>query len=235
MNDFFGARTLKVFADTADVGVMESLRDRVQGFTTNPTLCRAAGVTNYEKWGREVVARFPDHSLSFEVIGDDARSISEQAERMFDWSDEVYIKLPPMLPDGSNNFGLISVLSHNFGMRINVTAVFTSDQVKAAFEALHHEGYVSVFAGRIADAGHDPEWLIDAAAQFRPDHVEIVWASAREVLNIYQAERCGADIITLSPELIVKADRTLEKDLTEFSLETVQQFHEDAVAAGLTL
>lgn len=225
---------MKLFADCADIAVMHRLQDQVEGFTTNPTLMRGK-VRDYERFGRECLFMFPDHSISFEVLADDLDSVSEQARKIAAWGDNVYAKVPISLTDGTSTVDLIRELAAD-GVRINVTAVFTRAQAARALGALEgaQGAYLSVFAGRIADAGVDPTVIVRDAVRFAPRNVEVIWASTREVFNIVQAERAGAHIITVTPELLAKS-RSLGKDLEQFSLETVQMFRNDAVASGLAL
>lgn len=214
---------------------MKLLANKVTGFTTNPTLIKAAGVSDYESFASECVASFPDHSLSFEVISDDIDSMRKQAYKIASWGENVYVKIPIMTTDEIPTTHLIEQLCSH-GIKVNVTAVFTKKQILQTAEALEYQtpSYVSIFAGRIADSGVDPQELIRFAFYHCPENVEILWASTREAFNVCQAEAYGADIITLTPELIGKLSLS-GKDLTQFSLETVKMFYQDAIAAGLSL
>jgi transaldolase len=218
---------------------METLRDRVTGFTSNPTLCRQAGVTDYAEWIRQAVERFPEYALSVEVVADDFDEMADQAMVISEYGDSVrdsiYVKIPVMTCGGSETFDLISGLSQD-DVRVNVTAVMTVRQVENAISALESSrgGIVSVFAGRIADTGIDPAPLIDFV-EYRPDNVELLWASVREPLNITQAAAHGWDIITVPPMILAKYDALTNFDLLEFSRNTVIQFRDDALAAGLSL
>lgn len=226
---------MKIFADCADLDVMEALADQVTGFTTNPTIMRAAGVTNYEHFAKRAVATFPHHSISLEVIADTLVAMSEQAHKLASWGNNVYCKIPVTTTDGVSTVDLVNSLSRG-GVHVNVTAMFTMQQFYAFNNAVDGgaDAYLSIFAGRIADTGRDPATLIRYAALWSRPNVSLLWASAREVLNVKQAADAGADIITLAPDLLAKYAH-YGKSLDEFSLETVSQFLSDAQAAGLTL
>jgi transaldolase len=214
---------------------MESVADQVYGFTTNPTLMRAAGVEHYEAFVEECVARLPGHSLSFEVIADELNAMRYQARKLASWGQSVFVKIPVSTTKGISTVDLVNDLTKD-GVHVNVTAVFTAAQVVEFNEALANraECYLSIFAGRIADAGVDPTFLVRQAVMEAPENVSVLWASTREVFNVKQAHDAGAHIITLSPDLLAKYAR-FGRDLTEFSRLTVQQFYDDAQVAGLTL
>ena len=226
---------MQLFADCADISIMRSLSSQVDGFTTNPTLMRAAGVLDYETFAKECVVSFPDHSISLEVIADEIDAMRRQAYKLSAYGPNVYVKIPVTTTDGTPTFRLVEQLSQR-GVRVNVTAIFTQSQVTLFNEALKDgaPAYLSIFAGRIADTGNDPAQLISNASHRACANVQILWASAREALNVKQAEKAGADIITLTPDLISKY-ASFGKDLREFSLDTVKMFRRDALAAGLTL
>ncbi len=225
---------MKLFCDSADLATMDAVASQVYGYTTNPTLMRAAGVTHYEAFVEECVARFPNHSLSFEVIADELNAIRYQARKLASWGP-IFVKVPVTTTKGISTADLVDDLTAD-GIRVNVTAVFTASQVCEFNEALSDraECYLSIFAGRIADAGFDPAFLVRQARMEAAENVSILWASAREAFNIKHAHDAGADIITLSPDLLEKHTRW-GRDLTEFSQATVQQFYDDAQAAGLSL
>eukprot|EP00439_Symbiodinium_sp_Y106_P088921 s1_g1457.t1 len=206
----------------------------IAGFTTNPTLMRKAGIVDYTAFAKEVISEIPDKPISFEVFSDDLESMEREAEVIHSWGGNTYIKIPVSNTKGEATYDLISKLSGK-GMRLNVTAVFTLDQTKAVSQALADgtDAIISIFAGRIADTGADPEPLMREAVELtsgKPEQ-EILWASPRELLNVFQADRCGCHIITATPDILNKL-QGVGKDHTQFSLETVQMFYNDAVAAG---
>jgi transaldolase len=230
---------VKIFADGADLETMISLAKdpRIAGFTTNPTLMRKAGVSAYEPFARKILESVTDVPVSFEVFADEADEMLRQARTIASWADNVHVKIPVTNTRGVSSEPVIRELSHD-GVQVNVTAVMTVAQVQAVAAAtaggVGH--IVSVFAGRIADTGRDPIPLMRDALALTSRHpgLELLWASPREALNVRQAEDLGVDIITLTPDLLEKT-RAFGKDLTAFSLETVQMFHRDAAAAGYVL
>jgi len=229
---------VKLFADGADLAGMTALRALpfIAGFTTNPTLMRKAGVRDYARFGREAVERIPDRPISFEVLSDEFDEMAREAHEIASWGPLVYVKIPVTNTRSEPSYGLIHRLSHD-GIRINVTAVLTLDQVERAVDALGGDGapaYVSMFAGRIADTGRDPAPDIREARNIlgRAPQAELIWASPREVLNIFQADAAGCHIITLTDDILRKLD-LLGRDLADFSLATVRMFRDDAIAAGL--
>ena len=230
---------VKIFADGADLaGMKEMYRNPlIQGFTTNPTLMRKAGVVDYEAFAREVVSHIPDRHISFEVFSDDFAEMEQQARQIASWGENVYVKVPVCNTKGHSSAPLVGKLARA-GVKLNVTAVFTLGQVSEICHALggHAPAVISVFAGRIADAGIDPVPVMMAAKELAgmyPD-IELLWASPREIFNIVQADAVGCDIITVSNDLLKKLD-TLGKDLQEFSLETVKMFRQDAVKSAFSL
>jgi transaldolase len=227
---------VKIFADGADYeGIVKmSKNPAIKGFTTNPTLMRKAGVSDYETFARKVLAAIPDRPVSFEVFTDDFASMAEQARTIAGWGPNVNVKIPVTNTKGQSASELIRALSSE-GVMLNVTAIFTLDQVRMVIDALHPAtaAIVSVFAGRIADTGVDPIPHMQACKQItaaRPK-AELLWASTRELLNIFHAEQSGCDIVTVPNDLLSKLD-LVGKDLAEYSRETVQVFHRDAVAAA---
>jgi transaldolase len=230
---------IKVFADGADIAGIRKLADDplIAGITTNPTLMRKAGIEDYEAFATELLEVVPDRPISFEVFSDDFAEMERQALKISGWADNVYVKVPITNTDGVSSLNLVRRLSHE-GVKLNVTALMTGRQVVASAAVLEGgaPAYVSVFAGRIADAGVDPEPIMAAALDtLRPlPGVELIWASPREVLNIVQADRIGCHIITVTHDLLAKL-HLLGRDLDEFSLDTVRMFHRDASAAGFTL
>jgi transaldolase len=230
---------IKLYADSADLATIMELRLNpwIQGFTTNSTLMRKAAVENYEIFARDLLDAVPDLPVSFGLFADDEKGMEAQARVITSWGSNVNVKVP--VTDQSGNFmgPLIRRLSSS-GIVVNVTAVFTLDQIKRVTETLNPTtpAIVSVFAGRIADTGVDPVPILKQARsllQNRP-HAELLWASPRELLNIFQADGAGCDIITIPPEILGKL-RLVGKDLTDYSLETVHMFHHDARAAGYSI
>jgi len=227
---------VKVFADGADYdGIVKMSRNPlIKGFTTNPSLMRKAGVDDYEAFARRVVAAVPDRPVSFEVFADDFASMAEQARIIAGWGPNVNVKIPVTNTKGQSSAELIRVLSSD-GIVLNITAIFTLDQVRGVVDALDPRtaAIVSVFAGRIADTGVDPIPHMLAAKQIlgvRPK-AQLLWASTRELLNIFHAEESGCEIITVPNEFLNKLD-LIDKDLIEYSRETVQLFFRDATAAA---
>jgi len=230
---------VKLFADGADLdGILAIAADpRVAGFTTNPTLMRKAGLTNYREFAKRLLEKVTSKPVSFEVLADDVPEIRRQAQLIASWGTNVYVKIPVSTTSGDSLAPLVRELSEN-GVKVNVTALLTTAQVELITEAVQHgtDSYVSVFAGRIADAGIDPIPLMRRAVEIMSSapRSELIWASPREVLNVVQAEDVGCHIITMTHDLFAKLD-VLGKDLDQFSLETVQMFRRDALAAGFTL
>lgn len=224
---------IAIYADGADLASMATLADKVEGFTTNPSLMRKSGIGDYRAFAREVLAVACGKPVSFEVFADDFSGMECQAREIASWGRNVYVKIPVTNTSGEPSFALIQRLA-DAGVKVNVTAVFTREQVQRAIAAIGlNRGIVSVFAGRIADTGRDPCRIMRSArAKVISSDVLLLWASAREVYNVVQAEEAGCDIITLSPELIAKLDG-FGMDLAKYSLETVRQFHRDA--AGLAI
>jgi len=230
---------VKIFADGADkAGILEMYRKPyITGFTTNPTLMRKAGVADYRAFAREVLDLVPDRPVSFEVFSDEFPEMERQAREIAGWGENVYVKIPVTNTRRESSEVLIRRLTQA-GVKVNVTAMMTLDQVRdvAACFAGGAPGYVSVFAGRIADTGRDPVPLMEAAVRMlRPyRNVELIWASPRELLNIFQADVIGCHIITVTNDILNKL-QLVGKGLDEFSLETVKMFRNDAVKAGYRL
>lgn len=227
---------VKLFCDGADFNSIVDLYadPRIKGFTTNPTLMRNSGVVDYEAFARKLLRAVPDRPVSFEVFADDPDGMEAQAIAIASWGTNVNVKIPVTNLAGDFMGHLISRLS-SAGVVLNVTAILTLDQVKRVAGALHPStpAIVSVFAGRIADTGLDPIPVMKEARkilQSRP-LAELLWASPRELFNIFQADQAGCDIITLPPEILRKL-KLIGKDLTAYSLETVSMFHRDARAAA---
>lgn len=234
-----GAREVKLFQDGADLEAMVAAKRRnlVAGFTTNPTLMRKAGITDYKAFALKVIAAIPDLPISFEVFSDDFPTMEREAREIASWGGDTYIKLPITNTRGESCGPLIRKLSKE-GFSLNVTAILILDQVKVVADAADPKArtIVSVFAGRIADTGVDPVPMMTQAAKMLKalPKAELLWASPREVLNVVQAADCGCHIITATPDIIAKTP-LFGKDLKQYSLETVQMFHDDARAAGFKI
>ncbi len=231
--------SIDIYSDGANVRDMVAAhRDGlVDGFTTNPTLMAKANVPEYRGFAREVLAHIRDLPVCFEVFEDDLPGMARQAREIAGWAENVFVKVPVTNTRGESTLPLIRELTAQ-GLRLNVTAVMALAQAEAVVEAVHPEvpAILSIFAGRIADTGRDPVPIMTRAVQMaraRP-LLKVLWASPREVLNVYQAEACGCQIIAVTPELRAKLSLR-GKDLTEFSRETVQMFFDDACRAGYTL
>mgnify|MGYP001026336141 CR=1 FL=1 len=230
---------VKIFADGADSGAMkaEYVKGIVKGFTTNPTLMKKAGVKDYMSFAQELVRAIPDLSLSFEVFADDFATMEREAEMISALGKNVMVKIPITNSKGDSSISLIRRLSQK-GINMNVTAVFTIRQVLEVVDAFARgtHNYVSVFAGRIANAGVDPEPIMTVAAMIchKKEGVELLWASPRETLNIIQADRCGCDIITVTNDLLDKLG-DWGKSLEQYSLETVQMFARDGKSLGFSI
>jgi transaldolase len=230
---------VKIFADGADKATMIELSGRsyIRGLTTNPTLMRQAGITNYEAFAREVLEAIPDLPISFEVFADDFDEMESQAKQIAGWGSNVYVKIPVTNTKGQPALDLVNRLAHA-GVKLNVTAILTLDQVRDVSQALAGgaPACVSVFAGRIADTGRDPVPLMTSAVEYLRPHpaMELIWASPRELLNVFQADEIGCHIITVTPDILKKLT-LVGKDLSEFSLETVRMFYDDARKAGFAL
>jgi len=231
---------IKIFGDGADRKTMVSLAANplIKGFTTNPTLMRKDGVTDYEAFAREVLAQIADRPVSFEVLSDDLDEMERQARKIVSWGENANVKIPITNTHRVSTVPLIRRLARD-GIKVNVTGMTTLDQVKAAGEALGEgKAYsiVSLFGGRIADTGRDPvPMMAEAVKILKPyPHVELLWASPRELLNIFQADAVGCHIITVTADILKKLP-LVGKDLEQYSLETVQMFRDDAVKAGYKL
>jgi transaldolase len=230
---------VKVFADGAEkAGMLEMYRNpQIKGFTTNPTLMRKAGVTDYQGFALDILRAIPDRPISFEVFSDDFSEMKRQARKISSWGENVYVKIPVTNTQRMSSTQLVHDLAQE-GVKLNVTALLTLDQVRGVCAALEGgvPAYVSVFAGRIADTGRDPVPLMAAAVEMvrMCPNVELIWASPRELLNIFQADAIGCHIITVSNDILKKLN-TVGRDLHEYSLDTVKMFYEDAVKAGYAL
>jgi transaldolase len=230
---------VKIFADGADrAGMLDLYRNPIiKGFTTNPTLMRNAGITDYEAFAREILRAIPDRPISLEVFSDDFPEMESQARRIASWGDTVYVKIPVTNTQGESSIPLIRRLARE-GVKQNVTALMTVAQVRDVAAALGSgpSAYISVFAGRIADTGRDPVPLMAAAVHMMAMYpqLELIWASPRELLNIFHADSIGCHIITVTHDTLKKL-ALVGKDLDEYSLDTVKMFRNDAVKAGFRL
>lgn len=231
--------SVKIFADGADLDSIRALAPNplVKGFTTNPTLMRKAGVADYKGFAKDMLAIVTDRPVSFEVFADEFDAMEEQAMEIASWGENVNVKIPITNTRGESAVPLVARLSGQ-GVFVNVTAMFTADQVQAVVDVLDPgvAAILSVFAGRIADSGCDPVPHMKTAVEMAKSKpkAEILWASPRELLNIYQADAVGCHIITVSGDVLKKLDN-VGKGLDEFSLETVKMFYDDAQAAGYSI
>jgi transaldolase len=230
---------VKIFADGADrAGMLEMYRKPyIKGFTTNPTLMRKAGIADYRAFAKDILKAIPDRPISFEVFSDDFNEMERQAREIAGWADNVYVKIPVTNTHREPSYALANRLSHS-GVKINITALLTLAQVKDV--VLNVAGgapcCISVFAGRVADTGVDPVPLMAAAVELLKiaPNAELIWASPRELLNIYQADAIGCHIITVTNDILKKLS-LIGKDLDEYSLETVRMFYKDAQGIGFKL
>jgi transaldolase len=230
---------VKIFADGADkAGMLEMYRNPViRGFTTNPTLMRKAGVRDYEAFARDILAAIHDRPISLEVLADDFSGMDRQARMIAGWAENAWVKIPVTNTLGESSVQLVRRLSRD-GIKLNVTALLTLDQVRVVSAALAGgaPATVSIFAGRIADTGIDPVPVMAQAVEILRDvpNAETIWASPRELLNVFQADAAGCHIITATNDILKKLP-LIGKDLSEYSLDTVNMFYSDAVASGFQL
>ena len=230
---------VKIFADGADVaGMLEMYaRPYIKGFTTNPTLMRKAGVTDYGAFARSVVAAIPDRPVSFEVLSDEFDEMERQAHEITGWGRQVYVKIPVTNTRREPAYDLVRRLSRA-GIQLNITALMTLEQVREVARSVEGGAActISIFAGRMADTGRDPVPLMAAAVELlRPyPNAELIWASPRELLNIFQADAIGCQIITVTNDILRKL-ALVGKDLSDYSLDTVKMFYDDAQKAGFRL
>jgi len=230
---------IKIYSDGADAQeiIKMDTENFVDGFTTNPTLMKTSGITDYLAFAKEVLLAVKEKSISFEVFSDELDDMYRQAIILKDLGENVWVKVPVSNTKGEYTYPLIKKLS-NEGVKLNITAIFTKEQIKQVYSSLNPgvNSIISIFAGRIANAGVDPEETMQYATDLASgdENIETLWASSREVFNIIQAERCGTDIITLTPGLI-NGMKDLGKDLDQYSLETVKMFYADAEKSGFTL
>ena len=215
---------IKVFLDSSNFEDIQVFQDQVSGFTTNPSLMRKSGVSHYEVFCNELL-RMTNKPVSFEVFADEFDEMQRQAEIIASWGDNVYVKIPVMNTKGKSSIQLVNKLLAS-GVKVNITAVMSENQLSGLGET-RTPHIISVFAGRIADTGRDPTTVIFDVKNRTYASGEVLWASTREVYNIYQAETEGADIITVTPEILKKYHSWKGKDLFQCSLETVKQFYDD--------
>ena len=226
----------KIFADGANISEIITLNQNknIKGFTTNPTLMRKAGVDNYEKFCKKLLIKIKDKPISFEVFADDFDEIVEQAKKINSWGENVYVKVPVMNTKREYAYKAIKKLS-NLNIKLNITAIFTKDQIKQVVKNLNLKvpAYISVFAGRIADAGVNPlnimRYAVDQSKKSK--NFEVIWASPRQSYNIIEADEIGCHIITITKDILNKID-IFGKDLEEYSLDTVKMFYKDALEAN---
>jgi len=230
---------IKLFVDAADLGsIVEWCQNPlIKGLTTNPTLMRKAGVSDYEEFSRKVLNLFPNLPISIEVFADDLEGMESHARKIAGWGANAYVKIPITNTQGESTCPIIRRLSQS-GIPLNITAIMTSGQVEIVSEALHRAtpAVVSVFAGRIADTGVDPIPIMQSSLQILRDLpcAELLWASPREILNLFQADEIGTHIITVTPDLLAKCS-IVGRDLEAYSLETVKMFYSDAVTARYSI
>jgi len=230
---------IKLFADGADINAMkDAYREGVvKGFTTNPTLMKKAGVSDYKAFAKAALAEITDMPISFEVFSDEFDQMEREAREIASWGSNVNIKIPITNTKGNSSIPLIKKLSAD-GLALNITAILTLDQVKAVGDAISPEvnTIVSVFAGRVADTGRDPIPMMKEAADILSTNkkAELLWASSRELLNIFQADACGCHIITATPDILKKLSM-VNRDLGDLSLDTVRMFYNDAQSAGYSI
>jgi len=227
---------VQIFADGADkAGMLEMYKKSfIKGLTTNPTLMKKAGIKDYEAFAKDILLEVKDKSISFEVFSDDLDEMEKQALKIATWGENVYVKIPVTNTKGIPTYSLIKKLSDK-GVKVNVTAIMTLEQVRDIVLSLNQNvpSYVSVFAGRIADTGVDPVPLMSAAVQITSmnSKAEVIWASPRELLNVFQADEIGCQIITVTNDILKKLE-LVDYNLSLYSLDTVKMFYNDALAAG---
>jgi transaldolase len=230
---------VKIFADGANAETIRELAQNplIKGFTTNPSMMRAAGICNYLEFAHTILKAIGDRPVSFEVVSDELPEMERQARIISLWGRSVYVKIPVTNTRAESTASIVRKLAGD-GIKLNVTAVMTLGQVSDARDAIGTSvaAYISLFAGRIADTGVDPVPLVRQAVEMLSGHpnIELIWASPRELLNIFQADAAGCHVITATPELLLRLP-LVGKSLDEFSLETVKMFHRDATAANLSL
>lgn len=228
----------KIFADGADLQSMIELNKLgyIKGLTTNPTLMKNSGVKDYEKFAKKVLKHIKKKPVSFEVFSDDHDEMYLQAKKIASWGNNSYVKIPICNTKKKYSYDLISKLS-NEGIKLNITAIMTKEQIKSTYQSLNkkNKSIISIFAGRIADTGRDPMEILKYAIKLGSQYnSEVLWASTRELLNIFQCASIGCDIITVTSDIIEKL-KNLDKNLEDYSLDTVKMFHRDALKAGFKI
>lgn len=230
---------VKIFADGANqAGMLEMYaKPYIKGFTTNPTLMRAAGISDYRGFAKQILSTIQDRPISFEVFSDEFAEMERQAHEIASWGANVYVKIPVTNTRCDPSYALVKRLT-DAGIKVNVTAMMTLAQVRAVAQAINPAVpcYVSVFAGRIADTGRDPMPIMAAAVELLREtpNAELIWASPRELLNVFQADEVGCHVITATNDILKKL-ALVGKDLAEFSLDTVKMFYNDAHQAGYAI
>jgi transaldolase len=230
---------IKIFADGADQDNMIEMYNKpfIKGLTTNPTLMKQAGIKDYEYFGKEVLQTITDKPISFEVFSDEFNEMERQALKISNWGKNVFVKIPVTNTRGENSLELIEKLSKN-RVKLNITAMTTFEQVEKVVQRLDPQtyNYVSLFAGRVADTGIDPLNIMKKCVNLLKNSpkTELIWASPRELLNIFQANEIGCHVITVTPDILKKL-KLIGKNLDEYSLETVKMFYHDAMEAGYNL
>jgi len=230
--------TTKIFADGSDIKEIFDLyenNDLVKGYTTNPSLMKKSGITDYTSFIKEVTSKIKDQSISFEVFADDEEGMLYQSQKIASYGDNIHIKIPITNTKGEYTTNVIDTLVKQ-GIKVNITAVFTKEHIDTLKTILpqNKNNIVSIFAGRISDTGRNPIPYVKYGIDKLQNQCEILWASTRHVYNIYEADQIGCDIITVTPDQIKKLN-LFNKDLSEYSLETVQMFYNDAKSSGFTL
>ena len=231
--------SIKLFADGADLQGMTEMAAKpyIAGLTTNPTLMNKAGISDYVKFAKQVIKEIPNKPISFEVFSDDLNEMQSQGEKIASWGENVFVKIPVTNTLGISTTPVIRYLTA-LGVKVNVTAILTTSQVQSTVEALNpqYESYISVFAGRIADTGRDPVPAMKESLKIMSSNqnAKLIWASPRELLNVFQANEIGCHIITATNDILKKLE-LVGKDLEEFSLETVKMFYDDATKSKFSI
>lgn len=227
---------INIYADLANYQDIVDLTQNpyVKGFTTNPTLMKQAGIEDYEEFAKKTLEKISNYPISFEVFSDEFSEMKEQALKIRSWGENIFVKIPITNSRGESSIPLIRELSDE-GVKLNVTAILSSKQIRETIDTLEksEEAIVSIFAGRIADTGRDPMPIMRGSKEYlgNDTRIKILWASSRELLNIFQAEECQSDIITVTPSILSKLTK-VGMDLDELSLDTVKMFKNDADKAG---
>lgn len=230
---------IEVYSDGAVIDDMREVAqaDYVTGFTTNPSLMKKAGITNYLEFTKQVLKEFPDYPISFEVFGNDNETMEKEAKIITALGDNVFVKIPIILADGSSNGQLINTLSHA-GIKLNITAITTIEQVKDALDNLDDnvDSIISIFVGRVEDAGHYTQDFVQQSVELTSQHpkAKLLWASTREVANVYEAARAGVDIITVPPTILAKLAK-VGKTPEQVSIDTVKGFDKDIAELGFSI